>query len=436
MKKTKTLVVATLALLFICSRSLAQQTPPGLQALVEQAKANYPKLKEAEALIRANQLRVEVAKTALQPYVTGDFQYRYINPVAKATFRTPDGPQSVQFTPYSNFDLKAQGSLTVYDFGKTDAAIQRAQEDVTNAQHSLELNKHNLAYQIAQLYYGLAYLQRSIAVQDSVLRSLGEVLQQTEFRYKNGDVLELDLLNQQVRIETTHNRKVDLENQLAKQKILLAYLTGAEAPAVDAAAVDFGTATAALTMDGLYQQAQTGNLELAIANDRLRAAQADLIVAEHVNRPVVNLLGAAGFKNGYLPEIAVPKFNVAAGVGISAPLYSGKRYALQKQSARISYEAGQQNLAYVQNTLQKDLAMVLADMASNRQRLTNLQTQTRQADKALEIARTRYRYGTLTFPELDTVQTAVEEVRLSRLSIEYSLLLNALEIKRLTGEEL
>ena len=142
---------------------------------------------------------------------------------------------------------------------------------------------------------------------------------------------------------------------------------------------------------GCISKAQSSNLELALANDRLRASQADLVVAEHANRPVVTLSGAAGFKNGYLPEIATPKFNVAAGVGITAPIYSGKRFTLQKQSARISYEAGQQNLAYVQTTLQRDLATVLADMASNRQRLINLQTQTRQADKALELARTRYR---------------------------------------------
>ncbi len=436
MRKTKNLVAVALLLLFSAANILAQETPAALRALVEQANANFPRLKEAEALLRGNQLRVEVAKTALQPYATADFQYRYINPVAKASFPTPDGPREVQFTPYSNFDLKAQGSLTVYDFGKTDASIHRAEEDVRNAQHNLELNKHNLAYQVAQIYYGVAYLQRSISVQDSVLGSLNQVLTQTDFRYKNGDALELDLLNQQVRIETTHNRKVDLQNQLAKQKILLAYLIGAEAPAVDAAAVDFSTATTALTTDGLYQQAQNSNLELAIANDRMRAAQADLVVAEHANRPVVSLTGAAGFKNGYLPEIAVPKFNIAAGVGISAPIYSGKRFTLQKQSAQISYEAGQQNLAYVQTTLQRDIANVLADMESNRQRLQNLQTQTRQANKALEIARTRYQYGTLTFPELDTAQTNVEEVQLSRLNIEYSLLLNALEIKRLTGIEL
>lgn len=434
MNSTKTLVACLL--LLNAAQAMAQQTPPALRALVEQANTNYPRLQEAEAQIRASQLRVEVARTALQPYASADFQYRYINPVAKATFPTPDGPQTVQFTPYSNVDLKAQGSLTVYDFGKTEASVQRAQEDVVSAQHNLELNKHNLAYQIAQIYYGIAYLQRSITVQDSVMQSLGIVLQQTEFRYKNGDVLELDLLNQQVRIETTHNRKVDLQNQLARQKILLAYLTGAEAPAVDAAAVDFSTATAALTVDGLYQQAQTSNLELAMANDRLRAAQADLVVAEHANCPVVSLTGAAGFRNGYLPDIATPKFNIAAGVGISAPIYSGKRFTLQKQSARISYEAGQQNLAYVQTTLQKDMALVVVDMESNRQRLANLQVQIRQADKALELARTRYRFGTLTFPELETAQTTVEEVQLNRLSIEYSLLLNALELKRLSGQEL
>ncbi|MEO6759368.1 MAG: TolC family protein, partial [Saprospiraceae bacterium] len=237
MKKTTILVLVALALLFVTVQVHAQQTPPALQTLVEQANANFPKLKEAEAQLRANQLRVDVAKTALQPYVTANFQYRYINPVAKASFPTPDGPKTVQFTPYSNYDLNTQGSLTLYDFGKTDAAVQRAQEDVTSAQHSIELNKHNLGYQVAQLYYGMAYLQRSITVQDSVLRSLGEVLKQTDFRYQNGDALELDLLNQQVRMETTRNRRVDLENQLAKQKILLTYLTGAEAPAIDAASV-------------------------------------------------------------------------------------------------------------------------------------------------------------------------------------------------------
>ena len=138
-----------------------------LSNLVQQSFQSYPKLKEAQALIQAGELRVEVAKTALKPFACADASYRYLNPIAQATLPSPDGGfRSVQFIPHNNFDLHGTLGYTLYDFGKTNLGIRRANEDVQAGRNALELNKFNLAYQVAQLYYGIAFLEKSVAVQE------------------------------------------------------------------------------------------------------------------------------------------------------------------------------------------------------------------------------------------------------------------------------
>ena len=418
----------------ILSASAIAQTPAELQNLVQQSFQNYPKLKEAQALIQAGELRVEVAKTALLPFATADASYRYLNPVAKATLPTPDGARELQFIPYHNIDLKATVAYTLYDFGKTDAVIRRSREDLNVAKTTLELSKFNLAYQVAAVYYGLSFLQKSVTVQEDVIKTAVAVIEQVANRVKNGDALELDILTQKVRLETAKNRKVDFENQIAKQKAMLGYLTGVSAANLPIGGANFDPNASLFTAETLLAQAQTNSMELALANGRILTSQVDVEVAQKAHLPAIVLSGAAGLKNGYVPDINQMRFNVAAGVGVSVPIFAGKRYDLQTKAAQANLMAGQYNLENINASLRRDLETVLADVKSNRERLQNIETQLFQADKVLQISRNRYDNGTITNVELESAQTGIEEAKLAQLNFQYQLFMNQLDLKRLAGE--
>ncbi len=411
------------------------QTPAPLQGLVQLSFQNFAKLKEAEQLIRAGELRVGVAKSALLPYISAAGSYNYITPTAKATLPLPEGAREIQFIPNHNISLGINGSYGLYDFGKTDLTIRREQENVLTSRHSLELNRHNLAYQIAQLYYNIAFLQKSVKVQQEVIQTGENVLKQVEQRLKNGDALEFDVVSQQVKLKLAQNRKIDFENQIDKQKAMLSYLTGAPSTDIHVPELSIENSPAPASADHFVTLADGNNKELLLAKDRIRSAETDIAIAQKAHLPTLMLTGSVGEKNGYMPNVNQLRFNLAAGLSLNIPLYAGKRYDYQRKAAVAGLEATKYNLEAVNANLRKDVENVLIDIKSNQQRLENIGIQVTQADRALTIAQNRLTNGTITNVELESAQTGIEEARLSQLNYQFQLFMNQLELKRLVGEE-
>ncbi|WP_428653258.1 TolC family protein [Runella sp.] len=411
------------------------QSPAPLQGLVQQSFQNFAKLKEAEQLIQAGELRVGIAKSALLPYVSAAGSYNYITPTAKATLPLPEGSREIQFVPNHNISLGVNGSYGLYDFGKTDLTIRQAQENVLVSRHNLELNRHNLAYQIAQLYYNIAFLQKSVSVQQGVIQTSEEVLKQVEQRLKNGDALEFDVVSQQVKLKLTQNRKIDFENQIEKQKAMLGYLTGTPSTGISISELAIENPPVPASAEELVTLANGNNKELLLAKDRILSAETEIAIAQKAHLPTIMLNGSMGEKNGYMPNVNQLRFNLAAGVSVNVPLYAGKRYDYQRKAAVANLEATKYNLESVNANLRKDVENVLIDIKSNQQRLQNVAIQVTQAERALAIAKNRLANGTITNVELESAQTGIEEARLSQLNYQFQLFMNQLELKRLVGDE-
>lgn len=433
MNRIKTIIVALLTV----TGAWAQPIPDDLRTLIQQATINFPRLKEQEQLIRASELRTDIARTGLLPNIAGNASYQYINPVPQATFPLNGRDVSLQFVPHNNVNANMGVSVPIYDWGRTNANIRRAKEDIQVAKHNLELTQHNLVYQVAATYYGIGFLQKSITVQDSVIQTATANSQIIVNRLRNGDALEFDVLTQKVRLETAKNRKVDLQNQLDRQLASLTYLTNNPNPAVGPAALQFTSFLVQGTdPNGQYQSALSGNKDLVLAQDRIRQAETDIRISELGGRPSLAFSGNVGFKNGYVPDVNTPKFNQAAGVSLTVPIYSGKRNQLQTEAARINLNASRYAIENANAQLRQSLAQVNADIRANQTRLQNLNVQVLQATKALDIARARLRNGVITVVELESAETGVEEARLAQLAFQYQILLSELELKRLLGEGL
>ena len=437
-----------LSLLFLISLSGRAQTQPApipddLRVLVQQANTNYPVLKQQQQQIQAGEVRVDVARTALKPNVSGNASYQYLNPVAKATLPVNGRDQTIQFQPNHNVNAYLGVGQTIYDWGRTNAAVQQATDNVQLLRRSLDITQQNLAYQVAAAYYGVGFLERSLAVQDSVIKTAGANMRLLTTRLQNGDALEYDVLTQAVRVKAAQNRRIEIQNQMERQLAVLTYLTGNVNPSVAGAATQFsaeargGSGTAQpYNLEGDVQSVLAQNKDVQLAQDRVRQAETDILANNAGSRPNLSFTGLAGYRNGYLPEINLPRFNIAAGVALTVPIYSGRRNQLQNQAAQLTLIANRYAVENANAQLRQNIALVNADIRSNQTRLANLDTQVQQARKALQIANARLRNGVITNVELQSAETGVEEAELGRLNFQYQLLLNQLELKRLLGEGL
>lgn len=437
----------TITLISLAATGVAQaqnqsiQIPDELRTLVQQANTNYPTLKQQQQQLQAGEVRVDIARTSMRPNVAFNGSYAYITPVPQ--FAVPLNGQEVvaKLAPNNSINTNISVGQTIYDFGRTEAAVRQATDNVQILRRTYELTQQTLAYQVAAAYYGVGFLQQGIAVQDSVIKTAGANVKLLVNRLENGDALQYDVLSEQVRVKMAINRKIELQNQLERQLATLTYLTGNTQPATNQSVQQFQLGSAAapvqlFDIDGQFQTAAAGNKDILLAQDRVKAAETDIQINQRAGLPSIGFSGSAGYKNGYPLNVEQLRANMVAGVNIVAPIYSGKRYKLQNQVAQLNLNASRYAVDNANAQLRQSIALINADIRSNQTRLANLETQVLQARKALEIANARLRNGVITNVELQSAETRVEEAELGRLNFQYQLLLNQLELKRLLGEPL
>ncbi len=425
--------IILLAILFTFQKTFAQTitVPSNLKTLVEHSFQNYPRVASMTELVHLSEARVSLGRAGYLPIASGDFSYTRLYPTP--TIGLPIGNNqelNVQFFPADNYNAQISVKQPILDLSVA-AKVGKAKSDLATSSDNLESFKMQLAYQIAQIYYSIIFLNKSLVVQQDQLNLLKSNLQQIEVMVKNGDALKYDLLSTNVQYTNTENSFTDLQEQLQKQYNMLNMLTGKKGQNYITDSIDYHTFDQ--VADSILASAANRNPDLKIAKDKVDAANWDIIAANRSRLPTMNLQAAAGYKNGFIPDIGTIQFNYAVGVGITIPILPPSRPGIQKRIAEMNVNASKFDLNTQTLTLTKDLLNALGDVKKNEKKLTSADTLIQQAQTALEIANERYKNGVNTSLDLLTAQTNYQNALLSRLQFEYNLILSKMEVSRLAG---
>lgn len=420
------------SMLFLATAALSAQAQvtanDELKGLISQSFGYFPRVRETQNTVVTAQEKLALTELNKFPEVKADASYAYVRP----KIELPLNGETFQFAPVHNLGGDINATYPLFDFGRLQANIERSKDDLQLARHNVEYVKSQLANQVSNVYYNIVYLQKAIAIQDSVINYLSGGKRIVESQLRNGTALRIDLLNIQASMDNEENRKVDLTNNLQKQLNLLEYTTGVRKSAADKV-FDFDINMT--DVNSALAAAETNNYDFLIARDRVKQAQSDLAISRLADKPTVGLKGAAGIRNGYVPYIADMRFNYMAGVSLSVPIYNGGR---SKQQQKLQQNIVRQNELAVQtlsNTYKKDIAQALTDVASNLARINNTAGQIEQARAAQDLAINRFKSGTGTYLEITNASTNMQRALLTRLQYEYQLTLAKLELARLMGFE-
>ncbi len=419
----------SIAFLILAGSSYAQVAANSeLKSLVNQSFGFFPKIREAQSFITIAEQKIDLAKTN-DPYVSADASYNFVQPKIEIPFAVNGETKNLQFVPVHNVNAAVNANYTVLDFGRLKANVEKAKADLLYAKDNAENTKLQLAYQVANIYYGIVYIRKAIVIEDTVLNYLGENKRIIESKLKNGEAIKLDILNIQASIDAEENRKVDLQNALQKQINLLAYTTGVTAS--NGGSFDF-EAPVKQPADALAD-AQLNAADFLVAKDKILQAQSDVEIAKNVDKPSLSLHGAAGFKNGYVPEIGEIRFNYAAGVTFSVPIYSGGKTKKQVQVATSVVRQNELSKETLSNNYKKDIDQALTDITTNMERIRNTAGQIELADAGKALAASRYINGVGTNLEITNASTNLQRAEFTRLQYEYQLCLAKIELARLSG---
>lgn len=420
-KKEKMLIV----LFVVFTQTLIAQSNKieELKTLVNASFTHFPKIAEVDNAIVIAEEKIKLTELNRQPDFTADASYSYIKP----KIELPINGNKFQFAPVNNFNAALNGTYTLVDFGRLKAAIQQSKNELTLAQHNKELIQHQLAYQIANIYYYFIYVKKAIAIQDTILNTLAENKRIIESQLKNGTALEIDLLSIQSSIDAEENRKTELTTLLRKQEIMMEYATGMKS--VTGSSFDMGSLNIEINNLPL------NNPELMIAKDRLDQARQDVSIVSMKYKPIMGLRASMGTRNGYIPNINEMRFNYLGGLSFSMPIYNGGKI---RQQVKLQEKlANQQSLSLesMKKTVQKDINQSLEDLKSAKERLSRSNSQIEVARAANKLAMSKLKNGTGTHLETTTANTNLQRTLLNQLQLEFQVCNAQLEVARLTGKK-
>ncbi|MGX5817833.1 TolC family protein [Chitinophaga lutea] len=417
-------------LLFICTLTTlgasAQQAPADLRAMVQQTFEHFTKIKAMETQQRIAADQTTVAKSSRLPSVNGVASYTHVYPVPKV--QLPGGDFTFQPVPSENVNAGVEARQLLLDFGKSGSQIRQSQAQERLLGMQTAEMREQLAYQVANTYLGIAFLQRNISVQDANIHLLEETEKMVENKLKHGDAIDLDLLNTRVKLESYRNRKVDVENELEKRIATLEYLTGEHSKDSIRTGFEWPVTTG---LDAEF----ANNAAVKSSVEQEKVAETAVQIAKSQHMPSLFLDAGTGYKNGYLPEVATPKFNYNAGVSLSVPIFHGKKLRTQEHMAATEVEVARLNTQSVKDELKKEAVQQQSDIVACMERLKTAETLLKQAERAVELSQSRYKNGVITYLDLQNAQTSLLEAQLSRLQYQYQLSLSNLALMQLNGNE-
>lgn len=420
MKKILTLLTVAFAF------SVQAQVNPQLNKWIVQSFSYYPKIQELETTSEISAARVSIAQSNYMPNINGTATYNYVDPVSQTQFPvSATETKTLLFQPHNNYNANVGLTQTIWDFGKTKAQVEKAKAELQGSQQNIDAARMQVAAQVTNIYYSMIYLKKSIQLQDTVIAFYEKNKKIIEGKIRQGDALQVDLINVENSIDQEKNRKIEFQRQYERQAALMTYTTGlAEEPS--GTEFDFAYATA-------EELNATSNPDVLAAENKVAAAEADARYIESNRLPSLSFQAAAGVRNGYQPDIDEMRFNYLAGVTLNVPIFQGSRLRQNVVVARKSLELSEISKTNLTNTLQKDWQSARADLAAYRQQEQNAATQVNASLEALRLTQVRYERGVATYLDLVFASANLQRAMLTQLQFTYQATLASTELVRLQG---
>jgi outer membrane protein TolC len=419
-----------LSVVFFLSSVAAGQDSLTVEQAVQRVLQTHPALEQALANTRAAEARVLQTSSAKLPEVTTEADYAHIGPIPEFSFPVFG---TFVLAPADNYDAHISGKYTLYDFGKTSSAVDLSQSKVQTSRDAIELTKTGLALQTIRTFYMIILLQKSMQVQDEQIEALTQHLSVTQKRVTAGSATNFDVLTTQVRVATSQNQRVEIQNSLQKQESVFRQLLNLSTNVPLMIRGSFQQAPLSLNMDSLQQIALHQRAELKLARDAEESARLQKNASSRGNMPSLKLIAAYGLKNGYEPNLYPLRGNWMWGAQAQIPLFDGGKVSHQEEEAQAAIESEQAHTQDAGRQIRSDVEQAVSDVQASWSKVQISDVQLQQAFEAVAIARTRYETGSITNLDLLDAETAESTSKLMSLQALYRYVISKYELDRAVG---
>lgn len=336
----------------------------------------------------------------------------------------------------NNFSVGASLSYELDLWGRVRRVVEAADAGALAAQIDRDGVLLMLSSQVAQSYWQLRGLDAELTILRSALDARREAQKLVEARFKAGLSNELDV--SRARIERA-NAEADLHEVQRQRNTVehaLATLVGASpsSPLLRDAANGKLPQPPRIPV-GLPASLVGQRPDLAASVAQLKAANAQVGVAEGAFYPSLSLTANFGFASEHLRDIAsggARQFSFGP-LALSLPVFDGGRNRANLALSKARYEEAVANHQARLLTALREVEDALSDV-EQRQRQGEVQTQSQQAAaRALLVAQARYERGVSTYLDVTDAQRTALAADRAAAQIRTQRLLGAVSVARALG---
>ncbi|MFO2465912.1 efflux transporter outer membrane subunit [Pseudomonas sp. 15FMM2] len=363
---------------------------PQLNRLIEQARIGSHDLAGAMARVRQAQASAVIAGAPLLPELKAGLNANHQKLLGGNGYRQLSADNDNRAVDY--FDANLTASYEIDFWGGKRASRDSALQDVRASEFDQATVELTLLSGVATLYTQVLALDEQLRIAELNLANAQSVLNLVQTRHDAGSATTLELAQQKSLVAAQQRQLPRVQQQTREARISLATLLGQPVQELVLSPQPFASLTWPTIAAGVPSQLLSRRPDIASAEARLAAAQADITVARGAMLPSVTLTANLGSGANQAADLLRSPFYNLTG-GLLAPIFNHGRLAAERDKATARQE---ELLHSYRGTIIQGFADVESALSSIRGLDEQRQWQTEEleeAQSAFRIAQNRYQAG-------------------------------------------
>jgi len=356
-----------------------------------------------------------------------DFQAGYTAQLEPQSVTTPFGSFQTQDADFAFYSLGI--TQTLYDFGRTASRYDRAKAGHDAVRFDGNSLKQELFLQTVTAYFRILREQKLLEAADDEVTQMADHLRIAQNLFEQGVVTRNDLLQAQVRLASSKQRRLESVNRLDNAWLNLNNQIG-DSPESRYELVE-ETNIEPAGLDKPAPDVVSGRAEIKAQKKILEAGDLDVKEARTGFYP--ELFAKAGIdyaQNDKVKEQAI----CSATVGLKINLFDGFATTSRYRQAVKNRTRAEERLRQLESDLALEYRTAVNDARVARQRISVTEESIKQGEENLRINKDRYQEQVGTATDVIDAQTLLTQIRTEYYQALFDYQVACARVKRAQGK--
>ena len=375
------------------SAGMQQGTGLTLDEVVRTALENHSSVKSAQYQVGAQDAVLHQQMAAYYPTISFSNTYRTAN---------SGGSSSNASKGFDSFTGAGNASMTLYNFGKREGAVQSARDTLDATQYAYNTTANNIVLAVKQAYYGVLQANALLRVNEETVRDREETLRQTQGFYDVGTKPRSDVTQAQANLYLAQANLI-----LARNGVDVAWANLRNAMGVDdyprqPLAEELAVTPFSMAIAEAKEEAFAARPELLQFAALLKAEDQLIAVARRNHLPDLLFSSIYG-RQGVTGES--PHNNWQVQLSLNVPIFNGFQTTYQLQQALYTYQSIKEQARVQRQQVALQVEQSYLNLTTAREVVKANEAAVKAAKENLELHEGRYQVGYAPIVEVTDAQT-------------------------------